>query len=78
MLRGNFFDEADEARGVPLPRHRRDDVALWVDDDQGGPGACGVGLPGFEVGVIEHDVFDLVAFDCPVDGFDFAFKLKLG
>jgi hypothetical protein len=44
---------------------------------RGRPGAGGVGLPGDEVGIVEDEVLDLVAFHGLIDGFDGAFELEL-
>ena len=48
---------------VPLTGVLRDDVTLRVDEHQGRPGPCGVGLPGHQVGVVEDGVPDVVPLD---------------
>jgi hypothetical protein len=48
---------------VPLAGQLRDDVALWVHDGEGRPGAGRVGLPGEQVRVVEDGVVHLVALD---------------
>jgi hypothetical protein len=61
MLGAQLGDEHVDRVLVPLAGVLGDDVALRVDEHQRGPGASGVGLPGLEVGVVEHRVRDLVA-----------------
>src|SRR5699024_12509316 len=70
-------DVCSSELGVALARHRRHEVALGVDHGQCRPSSGGVGLPGDEVGVVEDEVFDLVALHGLVDGLDRAFELEL-
>ena len=63
VLGDELLDEDRQVGGVPLPCHGGDDVALGVDDDEGRPGAGGVGRPGDELGVVEDGVGHAVALD---------------
>ena len=77
MLGDEALDDLGQPGGVALARHRRHEVALGVDHGQCRPSSGGVGLPGDEVGVVEDEVFDLVALHGLVDGLDGAFELEL-
>ena len=76
-----FFDEAlneaGDALRVAFTGHLRHEIAFGVDERQRGPRSGGVGLPGHEVGVVEHDVLHLVALNRLVDGFDGALEFEL-
>ena len=71
------FDEAGDALRVAFAGHLGHEVAFGVDERQRGPRPCGVCLPGYEVGVVEHDVLHLVALNRLVDGFDGALEFEL-
>lgn len=60
VLRLQLLDQLLDGVGVPLTGVLGDDVALGVDDDERGPGAYGVLLPGGQLGVVEHRVVHLV------------------
>ena len=66
-LRPVLLDQVGEQRvdrvGVALPGVLRDDVPLGVDEHERRPRAGGVGLPGDQLGVVEHGVVDRVALD---------------
>jgi hypothetical protein len=70
-------DDRVEGLEVAFTGHRGHDVALGVDDGEGGPGAGGVGVPGLEVGVVEDGVLDAVAFDGRGEGLRVALVLEL-
>ncbi len=56
-------DDRVEGLHMTLTGHGGHHVALGVDHDEGRPGAGGVGVPGLQVGVVEHGVLDAVALD---------------
>ena len=61
--RDQLLQQRGDGVGVALAGVLRDDVALRVDQHQGRPGPRGVGLPGRQLGVVEHRVVDGVALD---------------
>ena len=63
VLLDELAHEGGQTGAVPLAGHRRDDVALGVDDDEGRPGASRVGAPRDELGVVEDGMVDGVALD---------------
>ncbi len=60
VLLAEVGEQGVDRVGVALAGVLRDDVPLRVDQHQGRPGACGVGLPGHELGVVEHRVTHVV------------------
>lgn len=68
VLRLQLLDELLNGVRMPLARVLGDDIALGIDDDEGGPGPYGVLLPGGELGVVEHGVMHLIALDGVDDG----------
>jgi hypothetical protein len=63
VLGDELRQQAADARHVPLTGGDVNDVALRVDEHEGGPGADGVLLPGGQLGVVEDGVVDVVALD---------------
>ena len=63
MFGNKFAYEGGEALYVAFAGEVGDDVAFGVDDDEGGPCAGGVCLPGGQFGVVEYRVGDVVAVD---------------
>ena len=61
VLGDQLGDEHGQAVSVAFAGEVRHDVALGVNDHQRGPGAGRVGLPGFQLGVVQDRVVDLVA-----------------
>lgn len=68
-----LLDQLLDGVRVALTGVLGDDVALGVDDDERGPGAYGVLLPGRQLRVVEDRVVDLV----PLDGVDDCLVLGL-
>ena len=81
-LRFVFGDELTHERGealhVAFTGEVGDDVAFGVDDDEGGPCAGGVCLPGGQFGVVEYGVGDVVAVDGCGERYGVGFVLKFG
>jgi hypothetical protein len=65
--RDDGADRFLELRAVPLAGRGADDVAAWVDEDLGGPGADGVALPDGEVRVVGHRVANVEALQRAAD-----------
>ena len=78
VLGDQFGDEHGEAVGVAFAGQVGHDVALGVDDHQGGPGAGGVGLPGVQLGIVQDRVVDLVALHGGGKGYRICLVLELG
>jgi hypothetical protein len=76
MFFDELIDQRVQARDVAFPGQVRDNIPLGIDNDQGGPGACGISLPGDQFGVIEDGVGDVVTFDGRSDRFSFGFVIK--
>ena len=70
--------EGGEALYVAFAGEVGDDVAFGVDDDEGGPCAGGVGLPGGQFGVVEYGVGDVVAVDGCGECYGVGFVFKFG
>jgi hypothetical protein len=60
-------DGAVESLPVSLAGQGTDDVAFWIDQDQGRPGSDRVGIPDLVIAVHGHRVRHVVAPDCPPD-----------
>ena len=78
VLGDQFGDEHGQAVGVAFAGQVGHDVALGVDDHQGGPGAGGVGLPGVQLRVVQDGVVDLVALNRGGKGYRICLVLELG
>ncbi len=78
MFGDQLGDQHREAVRVAFTGQVRHDVALGVDDHQGGPGAGGVRLPGLQLRVIQHGVVDVVAFHGGGKGHGVGLVFKLG
>lgn len=77
VLGDELVDERGQSGPMALSRHRGDDVALRVENDQRGPGARGVGLPGRQLGVVEHRVVHGIPLHGRLDGGRIALVLEL-
>ena len=73
VLGHQVVQQRGDGVGVALPGVLRDDVALGVDQHQRRPGPRGVGLPGGQLGVVEHRVVDAV----PLHGGDQGVRVGL-
>jgi hypothetical protein len=68
VFRDQLLDQHRELVRVALARHVRDDVAGGVHDRERRPRPRGVGVPGGQLGVVEHRVVHRVALDRGRDG----------
>ena len=73
-----FAYEGGEALYVAFAGEVGDDVAFGVDDDEGGPCAGGVCLPGGQFGVVEYGVGDVVAVDGCGERYGVCFVFEFG
>ena len=73
-----FVDEGSEALYVAFAGEVGDDVAFGVDDDEGGPCAGGVCLPGGQFWVVEYGVGDVVAVDGCGERYGVCFVFEFG
>ena len=78
VLGDEFAHEGGEALYVAFAGEVGDDVAFGVDDDEGGPCAGGVGLPGGQFGVVKYGVGDVVAVDGCGERYGVCFVFEFG
>ena len=78
VLGDELAHEGGEALYVAFAGEVGDDVAFGVDDDEGGPCAGGVCLPGGQFGVVEYGVGDVVAVDGCCERYGVCFVFEFG